>query len=196
MLYVSRLTACEDLNNFSRYLPFLVAQSKSACSAGELSLIPGLGTSPGEGNGNSLQYSCLQNSMDRGAWQASVHGAPRVRRRQRLNQHHQMDGGVTAVWREQKMQEVQRLRHKLRRMCRRSVFVLWRSLTFLFGCFQCFSVQSSKIRNLGRPRSLVPGSFPKSVVEWDLFLGVYPERPVLSLSFLRRLKSSASQENL
>ena len=92
VLYVSRPTAYEDFINFSRYQPFLVAQSKSACSAGELGLIPGLGTSPGEGNGSSLQYSCLQNSMDRGAWQATVHGAPRVRHRQRLNHHRQMDG--------------------------------------------------------------------------------------------------------
>ena len=37
--------------------------------------IPGLGRSPGKGNGNSVQYSCLENSMDRGAWQATVHGA-------------------------------------------------------------------------------------------------------------------------
>ena len=36
--------------------------------------IPGWGRSPGEGNGNPLQYSCLENSMDRGAWQATVHG--------------------------------------------------------------------------------------------------------------------------
>ena len=36
--------------------------------------IPGLGRSPGEGNGNPLQYSCLENPMDRGAWQAPVHG--------------------------------------------------------------------------------------------------------------------------
>ena len=35
--------------------------------------IPGLGSSPGEGNGNPLQYSCLENSMDRGAWQATAH---------------------------------------------------------------------------------------------------------------------------
>ena len=36
--------------------------------------IPGLGRSPGGGNGNSLQYSCLENPMDRGAWQATIHG--------------------------------------------------------------------------------------------------------------------------
>ena len=40
----------------------------SACNAGDLGLIPGLGRSPGEGNGNSLQYSCLEKSMDGGAW--------------------------------------------------------------------------------------------------------------------------------
>ena len=43
---------------------------ESACSAGDLVLIPGLGRSPGEGNGYPLQYSCLENSMDRGAWWA------------------------------------------------------------------------------------------------------------------------------
>ena len=42
-------------------------------------LIPGLGRSQGEGNGNPLQYSCLENPMDRGAWQARVHRASRVR---------------------------------------------------------------------------------------------------------------------
>ena len=46
----------------------------SACNAGDPSLIPGLGRSTGEGNGNPLQYSCLENSMDRGAWKAIVHG--------------------------------------------------------------------------------------------------------------------------
>ena len=46
-----------------------VSDSKeSACKAGDLGLIPGLGRSPGEGNGNPLQYSCLENSMDSGAW--------------------------------------------------------------------------------------------------------------------------------
>ena len=41
-------------------------------------MIPGLGRSPGEGNGNPLQYSCLENPMDRGAWQATVHGVAGV----------------------------------------------------------------------------------------------------------------------
>ena len=45
-----------------------------AVAAGDADLIPGWGRSPGEGNGNPPQYSCLENSMDRGAWQATVHG--------------------------------------------------------------------------------------------------------------------------
>ena len=47
---------------------------ESTSNSGDLGLIPGLGRSPGEGNGNSLQYSCLENPMDRGAWRATVHG--------------------------------------------------------------------------------------------------------------------------
>ena len=50
------------------------AGKESACIAGDLDLIPGLGRSPGEGNGNPLQYSCLESSMERGARQATVHG--------------------------------------------------------------------------------------------------------------------------
>ena len=46
---------------------------ESACNAQDPGSIPGLGISPGEGNGNPLQYSCLENPMDRGAWQATVH---------------------------------------------------------------------------------------------------------------------------
>ena len=46
---------------------------RSACSAGYLDSIPGSGRSPGEGNGNPLQYSCLENPMDRGVWPATVH---------------------------------------------------------------------------------------------------------------------------
>ena len=48
--------------------------NKSACNAGDLGLIPGLRRSPGEGKGDPLQCSCLENPMDRGAWQATVHG--------------------------------------------------------------------------------------------------------------------------
>ena len=51
---------------------------ESTCNAGDPSLIPGSRRSPGEGNGNPLQYSCLENPMDRGAWWATVHGVTRV----------------------------------------------------------------------------------------------------------------------
>ena len=50
------------------------SDGKSACNMGDPGLIPGVGRSPGEGNGNPLQYSCLENPMDGGAWQAIVHG--------------------------------------------------------------------------------------------------------------------------
>ena len=50
-------------------------------NARDTSLIPGLERSPGEGNGNPLQYSCLENPMDRGAWRAIVHGVAKSRTR-------------------------------------------------------------------------------------------------------------------
>ena len=58
----------------------LTAQSvkKSACNTGDLGLIPGWERSPGEGNGNPLQYSCVEKPMDRGDWWATVHGIPGV----------------------------------------------------------------------------------------------------------------------
>ena len=47
---------------------------ESACNVGNRGSIPGLGRSPGEGNSYPLQYSCLENPMDRGSWRATVHG--------------------------------------------------------------------------------------------------------------------------
>ena len=55
-----------------------LAIQETTCNAGDLSLIPGLGRSSGEGNGNSLQYSYPENSMDRGDWQVTIHGVARV----------------------------------------------------------------------------------------------------------------------
>jgi len=54
------------------------AAAASACNVGDLGSIPGSGRSPGEGNSNALQYSCLENPMERGAWWATVHGSQRV----------------------------------------------------------------------------------------------------------------------
>ena len=64
---------------FSWGLPCGSDSKASACNAGDPGLIPGSGRSPGEGNGNLLQYSCLENSMDWGAWCAAVHGVPKNR---------------------------------------------------------------------------------------------------------------------
>jgi len=57
-----------------RMLPWLLSSKESACNAGDMGLIPGSGRSPGEGNSNPLQDSCLGNPMDREAWWATVHG--------------------------------------------------------------------------------------------------------------------------
>ena len=54
---------------------------ESACNAGDSGSIPGLGRSSGVGNGNPLQYFCLENSMDRGAWWDIVHGGAKSRTR-------------------------------------------------------------------------------------------------------------------
>ena len=54
---------------------------ESANNAGDLDLIPGSGRSPGGGHGNPLQYSCLEKSMDRGAWQDTVHGVTKSQTR-------------------------------------------------------------------------------------------------------------------
>ena len=65
--------------SYDKGFPSGLESKESACNAGDLSSIPGLGRSPREGNGNPLQYSCLENSMDRGAWRATVHGVAKRR---------------------------------------------------------------------------------------------------------------------
>ena len=67
------------------YLSFNMSSSggldgkEFTCSVGDLGFIPGLGRSPGGGHGNPLQYSCLEDSQDRGAWRATVHGVTKSR---------------------------------------------------------------------------------------------------------------------
>jgi len=62
----------------STSFPHSSVGKESACNARDPGLIPGLGRSPGEGNGNPLQYSCMESPMDRGAWQATVHSITSV----------------------------------------------------------------------------------------------------------------------
>ena len=75
---------------------------ESACNVGNLNLIPGSGRAPGGGNGNLLQYSCLGNSMNRGASQATVHGVARIRQDLRTKQQQQQQllpyHGTTIEW--------------------------------------------------------------------------------------------------
>ena len=81
------------LEHIPIYIPFPGGSEGKASTfnAGDLGLILGSGRSPGEGNGNLLQYSCLENSMDEGAWYATVHGI--TKSRTRLN-----DFAFTFLW--------------------------------------------------------------------------------------------------
>ena len=72
---------------------------ESACNAGDQGSISGLGRSPGEGNGNPLQYSCLENSMDRGAWQVTVLGVTKSQTQLRTHAHTHMLDIVFLIWR-------------------------------------------------------------------------------------------------
>ena len=69
---------CRKVKQLSGF-PCSSVGKESACNAGDLGLIPGLERSPEEENSNPLQYSCLENPMDRGAWQATVPWVTRVR---------------------------------------------------------------------------------------------------------------------
>ena len=68
-----------ELIHYILHIPRSLVAKESAFNAGDPSLIPQWRRSPGEGNGNPFQYSCLENPMERGARQATVHGVARVR---------------------------------------------------------------------------------------------------------------------
>ena len=72
-------------------LPWWPSGKESACNAGDLGLIPGLGRSPRGGHGNSLQYSCLENFMDRGAWWATAHRVTQLDTTEVTKQQHVSD---------------------------------------------------------------------------------------------------------
>ena len=73
---MKQLIQCPNLaiNSKDLGLPWWLSSKESVCSAGDPGSLPGLGRSPGKGNDNPLQYPCLENPMDRGAWWAIVHG--------------------------------------------------------------------------------------------------------------------------
>ena len=81
LLKLNKTTKQDYVSSFDFYqpadkegLPWWLSGKESTCQAGDSGLIPGWGRSPGEGNGNPLQYCCLGNPMDRGAWWATVPG--------------------------------------------------------------------------------------------------------------------------
>ena len=74
LIQVVTSTKGRRANSEQKQWEYHSAIKKNACNAGDLDSIPGSGRSPGEENGNPLQYSCLENPMHRGAWQATVHG--------------------------------------------------------------------------------------------------------------------------
>ena len=80
LLYYAEGPCCLSIL-YTAGLPWWLSGKEFACSAGDLGLIPGLGRSSGEGNGNALQYSCLENPMDRGAWRAEGHAVTQSRTR-------------------------------------------------------------------------------------------------------------------
>ena len=73
------MTTCQQIKYDSIIsFPRSSVGKEPACNAEDLGSVPGSGRSPGEGNGNPLQYSCLENPMDREAWRAQVHGIART----------------------------------------------------------------------------------------------------------------------
>ena len=84
------MSLCIDIKTGSFFFlgfPGHSVGKESTCNAGDTDSIPGSGRSPGVGNGNPLQYSCLENSMERGAWRAAVHRAAKGRDMTEATEH-------------------------------------------------------------------------------------------------------------
>ena len=79
----------------AKVVPSGSAGKESACYVGDPSSIPGLGRSSGEGNGYPLQFSCLESSMNRGAWRAIVHGVTKMDMTKRLSLYLEVGRGNT-----------------------------------------------------------------------------------------------------
>ena len=111
----SSFLACPS--TLAQGLPVRAGGKESACNAGDtgdLGLIPGPRRSPGEGNGNPLQYSCLENSMERGTWKATVHGVAKCRTQLSDSHTHTPASSLKAI---------QKQKNKARKMER--LFITW-----------------------------------------------------------------------
>ena len=84
---------------YNVWYPRRFSGNESACNVVDLGLIPGSGRSPGEGNGKPLQYSCLGNPMDRGAWWATVHGVAKSQTRRSTRSIHISTTSRPEAWR-------------------------------------------------------------------------------------------------
>ena len=81
-----------------RGFPGVSDGDESACNAADMSSIPQLGRSPGEGDGYPLEYSCLENPMDRGAWWVTVHGVLESDKTEQMSTHlHKWDVGTFLI---------------------------------------------------------------------------------------------------
>ena len=96
LLLLPLLNHCRQINQAKTIKGFscVSAGKESSCSAGDMGSIPGLGRSPREGTGNPLQYSCLENTMDRGGWWGTVHVVAKVRHFLATNHHRGAGNGT------------------------------------------------------------------------------------------------------
>ena len=78
-------------------LPQQLSSKDSACNTRDVGSIPGWGRSPEEENGNPLQYSCLGNSKDRGAWRATVHWVAEIKHKSATNQQQHIYSGIVIL---------------------------------------------------------------------------------------------------
>ena len=79
---------------------------ESACNVGDLGSMTGLGRSPGEGHSNPLQYSCLENPVDRGGWWSTIHGVTELDITYQLNSNSYQSGHQALIYREGNIQGV------------------------------------------------------------------------------------------
>ena len=108
-------------------------------NAGDVGSIPGSGRSPGEGNGNPLQCSCLENPMDRGAWCDTVRGVTKSRKRPSrcaCERWASIEGGQAGLWAEdcEKIRHVQKMKRTGERLWRNSRLAIQKQLACMHAC--------------------------------------------------------------